>query len=124
MASIESVLNSAIDNMDYDICYQEMDIKQLFKSIDIQFKKDSDNYVENLLQYMELMSEIRKIKIFILLNASSFLTLEELKYLYEQSFYKKYNLLLIDSQDMKIFSEVEQKIIIDKDACVIDINKK
>ena len=124
LASIESVLNCAIDNMDYDICYQEMDIKQLFKSIDIQFKKDSDNYVENLLQYMELMSEIRKIKIFILLNASSFLTVDELKYLYEQSFYKKYNLLLIDSQDIKIFSEVEQKIIIDKDACVIDINMK
>lgn len=120
-SNLESVLNQAIEGIGYDICYGELELKVLFKAIELKFQEDVEGgYVGYLLEYLRLMSEVRKIHIFIIVNISSFLTKTELEYLYEQAAYKKYQLLLLDVQNLNVNNERERTIIVDKDYCVID----
>ena len=119
--TLESILNQASGNLGYDVRYGELELKSLFKAIELKFREREDGYAEDLLEYLQLVSDVRKIKIFVLVNLSSFLTTEEMAYLYEQAFYKKYYLLLLDAQNGCVDQEVEKTIIIDKDYCVIDV---
>lgn len=117
-----NLMEQTVDNLGYDITYKEIDLKSVFKTADVHFRKNSEDYLQYLLEYMDLLVEVQHIKIFVLVNITSFLSCEEVKYLYEQAFYKKYHLLLLDSQDITIDDGVEEKIIIDKEYCVIRTN--
>lgn len=123
-SKLEGILNKAIDSTGYDISYGELELKSLFKALELKFRENEESYVDYLLEYLQLMSDVRSINIFILVNITSFLEIKEIEYLYEQAFYKKYHLLLLDVQDLCVDREVERKIIIDKDYCVIDANMK
>lgn len=123
-SKLEGILNKAIDSTGYDISYGELELKPLFKALELKFRENEESYVDYLLEYLQLMSDVRSINIFILVNITSFLEIKEIEYLYEQAFYKKYHLLLLDVQDLCVDREVERKIIIDKDYCVIDENMK
>ena len=116
---LNSILDKAIDSTGYDISYVELEMKSLFKAMDVKFSENEEGYAEHLLEYLQLVSEVRNINIFILVNITAFLDIKEIEYLYEQAFYKKYHLLLLDGQDLCVDNEVEKKIIIDRDYCVI-----
>ena len=95
-SKLEGILNKAIDSTGYDISYGELELKSLFKALELKFRENEESYVDYLLEYLQLMSDVRSINIFILVNITSFLEIKEIEYLYEQAFYKKYHLLLLD----------------------------
>lgn len=119
-SNLECILNQAIDGIGYEVSYGELDLKTLFKAVELKFQEDTEGYVDYLLEYLSLMADVRKMHIFIIVNIASFLTKQELEYLYEQASYKKYQLLLLESQDFHVNEKVERTIIVDKDYCVID----
>lgn len=118
-AKIEQILEIAIENIGFDVTQEEIELKSLFKTANVRFRERGENHMEALIEYMELVAQVRQINLFILVNATTFFTEEELKFIYEQSFYKKYYLLMIDANDREIQDEVEKKTIIDKDYCII-----
>lgn len=120
----EGMLNKAISNLEYNLEYEPYDVKSFLKLLNVQFKEENEGYFEYLLEYLQLQSEVRNINIFCLVNSSSFLTREEISYLYEQACYKKYFLILLDSQDLSVDPQMEKKLIIDSDGCIIDLNMK
>lgn len=119
---LEGILNKAIDHLGYSISYEEIDLKSLLKVQEVRFREEKEGYLDYLLEYLQLMADIEHRKLFVIINATSFLSKEEIKYIYEQSFYQKYHLLLVDTQDKSVDSSVERKIIIDKDDCIIDLS--
>lgn len=121
-SNLENILNQAIDGIGYGVIYKELDLKALFKVMELKFQECTEGYVDYLLEYLQLMSEVRKIHIFIIVNITSFLTKAELEYLYEQASYKKYQLLLLDVQNLYVNKKMERTIIVDKDYCIIDTN--
>lgn len=123
-SGLSGFLSKVIDGVGYDVGYDELEMKSLFKALELKFRENDEGYVSYLLEYLQLMSEVRNIDIFILINITSFLETKEIEYLYEQAFYKKYHLILIDAQDVCVNEKVERKIIIDKDYCVIDATVK
>lgn len=124
LSRLEGVLNEAIDRTGFEIAYRELELKALFKALELKFRENEGDYVEYLLEYLQLMSEVRNINIFVFVNISSFLNLEQIRYLYEQAFYKKYYLLFWDVQDFCVDKNVENTLIIDKDYCIIEANMK
>lgn len=123
-SGLSGFLSKVIDGVGYVVSYDELEMKSLFKALELKFRENDEGYVSYLLEYLQLMSEVRNIDIFILINITSFLETKEIEYLYEQAFYKKYHLILIDAQDVCVNEKVERKIIIDKDYCVIDATVK
>lgn len=122
--SIYSVLakfsEKSFELLQYSLKYRDtIEIKDFFKFMNISFEDSSDNLLESILNYMELASEIMGIRLFILCNIKSYLDYKQLTYLYEQAFYKKYHLLLIENHCSPEKNNMENTIIIDKDNCII-----
>lgn len=120
--AMEQIVEKAVEKLEYDITYSEADIKSCLKMLGVSFQSHGTSCLERLMEYQELLSDVLDIRLFILVNATTYFTTEELKFLYEQAFYKKYYLLFLDTQQIEVFPEKENLLIIDKDACIIQQN--
>lgn len=118
---MEKELQKFLEPMDYNITYSEnIAIKDFLKLMKVCFQEDSVNYFEKLLDYMRLEQKILKVRLFVLVNIKGFLNLEQLHFLYQQSCYDKFQLLLIESyMDEQKRIGGERVFIIDNDSCVI-----
>ena len=116
------MLEKAIEASGYDVTYSEADIKACLKMLGVSFQKRADSTIERLLEYQKLVNEVLRVKVFILVNTTTYFTQEELRYLYEQAEYRKYYLLLFDTQQIQVCQEKENILIIDNDACIIQEN--
>lgn len=95
----------------------DIDIESLIKSLNIQIIK-SENLIENIVDFMELQREILGIKVFVFTNIKTIFDNDELKSLYDEIIFKKFNVLLVESSP-KIKLDNEEITIIDKDLCEI-----
>ena len=120
----ESMLNKATSNLEYNLEYESCDIRSFLKMINVQFKEEEKGYFEYLLEYLQLQSEVRNIRIFCIVNCTSFLTEEEIAFLYEHACYKKLFLILLETKNISVNSEIEKTVIIDSDCCIINLYMK
>ena len=99
----------------------EIDLKDLFKLFSVKLSSDFSNKLEEIVEYIELVSKILKKEIFILINFYTFLTKEEIVELYKECFYKKIKLLFIENKKPDIINSEEKLFIIDNDLCEINL---
>ena len=78
-----------------------------------------DSLVEKAVERMKLLHEICNISVFVLVNAFSYFTNDEIYNLIEEANLEKHNLLFIDSTDRQGTELSLVKVIIDKDGCEI-----
>lgn len=108
---------------EYHLKYRDtFDVKEFFKFMNVSFEDSSEDLLEKMIDYMTLSSAVVGTKLFVLCNVKTFFDNTQLTYLYEQAFYKKYYLLIIESHVSSEKNELEDTIIIDKDDCVIHLN--
>lgn len=118
---VSEVLDELIEDFDYNFEYDdEIEIKELLKLVNLRLNIETSDSLEKMIDYMNLHNSILETKLFILVNIHSFYTQDKLKYLYEQAFYKKYYLLLLECKAADTVEILEKRYIIDKDGCVID----
>lgn len=121
-SSLMELAERAVIGSGFDIVYREPELKGVLKMLGVSFQKRSTTLLESLLEYQSLVSEVLGIRLFVLINAATYFTTEEIAYIYEQARYKKYYLLLMDAV-LKVVDEGRENIlIIDKDACIIQEN--
>lgn len=107
-------------DFDYTLEFDdEYDIKEFLKFVNLRFINEDMGSLEKLIDYMNLHNKILGINFFILINIRSYYSQEKLKFLYEQAFYNKYKLLLIDNQEYKKEDINVIRYLIDRDGCVI-----
>lgn len=117
--SFISFIDELINCVDYDLQYSEkFDVKDILKVVDLKFNEKS-TIIEKILDYLVLVNDILKIKLFVSLNIKTYLGLNELRYIIEQAQYHKFNILLIERFDAFEKIEDEKIVIVDKDKCVI-----
>lgn len=108
---------------EYHLKYRDtFDVKEFFKFMNVSLEDSSEDLLEKMIDYMTLSSAVAGTRLFVLCNVKTFFDNKQLTYLYEQAFYKKYNLLIIESHVSNEKNELEDIIIIDKDDCVIHLN--
>lgn len=113
---VEKILNTS----DHHLIYcNEIEIKDFFKFMNIQFCDSSENLIEKIIDYMALAADVLGIRLFVLINFKTYIDPTGLYYLYEQAIYRKYRLLLIESHFENEDNNLEKTIIIDKDNCLI-----
>lgn len=97
---------------------ERLSMGELLKSAHVMLDYSVGSYVENLWNYIKVMSDLLHIKVFVFVNLKSFLSKEELDLLYMQCFYEQKQLFLIESHDTSARAD-EKKYIIDADGCMI-----
>ncbi len=96
----------------------EPECQDLLKMANVKFNIESDTILESIVNYIKVACELLGIKIFIFLNLKLFLSEEEIRKLYKESFYRKIHIVLIEAIYQKKYLE-ETVCIIDKDKCII-----
>ncbi len=98
---------------------KEINMQNLLKALGVEFESDYDSLCEKLLVYMRIMNRYFQKKVFVLVNLKTFVGEEELKDFYQNAFYEKLHLLLLESTERGNMGETEEVTVIDKDMCEV-----
>ena len=101
---------------------QEINILWLEDDLTSDAHSNRKELVEEILEYIDLVSNVLKKEIFILVNFHIFLEKDDIAALYRECFYKKIKLLFAESQKPDIINEEEKLFIIDNDLCEINLS--
>ena len=97
---------------------EEPKAEEIFKLAKLRIDSQTEGLAEQLAEYIKVYAELLHQEVFVFLNLKLFLTKEEVKALYQECFYRKVQIVLIEA----VFTEkmLEEKIyLIDKDKCMI-----
>ena len=112
--------NDLINSVQYPLCFSQSLTKiDIVKMLDIQLEHNYSSLLEEVIDYIDIFSQIIKTKLFVFVSLRSFLTGEEFNNFMKIMDYKGIRVLLIErylSLDNGINNNVH---IIDKDLCVI-----
>ena len=97
---------------------QMLDLPAILKALGVKFESMEDNFFERMLRYMKLMGNILNKKLFVLINARSFISDAQIRMLMEELKYQDWKILFVESFARDCIPSV-QRCIIDKDNCVI-----
>ena len=114
-------LMSVLD--DYELIYRdEINIRDFLKFMDVHFDVRAEELPERLIDYMRMSVDVLGTRLFILCNIKSFIDEQNMQYIYEQALYNKFHLLLVENHESEQINELERRIVIDKDDCLITRN--
>ncbi len=112
-----------IEKYDYPLEIVEgLDLKEMFKLLSVKLSLCFSNKVEEILEYIDLVSRILKKEIFVLVNLHIFLEKDDIVALCRECFYKKIKLLFVENQKPDIINNEEKLFIIDNDLCEINLS--
>lgn len=114
---IENLLFSLdSDFLEYNL---DIDITSIFKCAEVKFSTDYEKLSERLLDYMSIYNEYCNTGLFVFVNLKSYISNDELRNLYDTLFYRKINILLIESMERNHVLDCELLHVIDNDLCQI-----
>ena len=112
-----------IEKYDYPLeIIEGLDLKEIFKLLSVKLSLCFSNKIEEILEYIDLVSRILKKEIFVLVNFHIFLEKDDIVALCKECFYKKIKLLFVENQKPDIINNEEKLFIIDNDLCEINLS--
>lgn len=116
-------LQSYVMNLEQETEYilnveQSMDFAAIMKALGVKFETLEVTFFERLIRYMKLMASVLKKRLFVLVNARSFLSNEQLEMLMEELKYQDWKILFLESCARDCIPGVP-RCIMDKDHCII-----
>ena len=112
------IINIANDSdyiMDID---NEIDMTMLFKAAGVRLEQNPEDFIGNILKYIELTKDVLKKKLVVLVNFRNYINDIQYNEFIKMSRYKKLNILLMENTKKNTVSDVKQ-FVLDKDECEI-----
>lgn len=116
MQNVELYMDELAFTYNCDLVYQRCTPAGLIKAMAVHIRDAYEDPLERLLDYMELVREFDRDKLFILLHLRSYFAEEQIEMFLKTVSDHGYRVLLVDSQDYEKLPE-ENRITIDKDLC-------
>lgn len=104
---------------DANISYQlELEVESFFKMYGVQFSTDYENLTERILENIRIASVYCHIPLFVFVNLKSFLSPHALEAVRQMAACYQVALLLLEPRE-RIELQEENRIIIDRDLCIL-----
>ena len=103
-------------NIDYDTT---VNANNLAKVCSLKITDNKRILLERLCEYVNLICDLKPLKLFIIVFGKSFLSTSDISRLYSHCYDKNVRLLLIEAKDNTVRLENERRLIIDSDLCSI-----
>jgi|SRR5699024_8713277 len=118
---ISTYLNNLALSLPVSIEWEgNLNIKRLIQLFELSILDDSTKLLEQIINYLQVNSQLGMSNLFVFLNLKQFLSQEELDELYLFIQYEEIFLILIENQNNETGNNsVEKQFIIDDDLCVI-----
>lgn len=102
-----------------DVCFEKCNIDSLIKAVSPRFDYSSaDSVCEKIIDYVELVKEYDKDKLFITYNLRDVVSDSEVENFMEEILKKEYNFIMIETKEHNL-SCFEKRYIVDKVLCEI-----
>lgn len=101
-----------------DVLCTKLSISNIIKAVGIEIADDSTDTIEKILDYMELVSEYDREKLFIMVNMRSYFSNDAMERFCKTVLEHDMKILLLESSESKKLS-MEKRLIIDEDLCEI-----
>ncbi len=118
LSNIESYISDLTYELPCQIDCNRMTVSSLLKFAGIHISGEVGNSIENIVDYMELVREFEKDKLFIFVNMRSYFENQAMAEFFKTVIFHKYKVLLIDGFEHQKLDN-EKRVIIDSDLCEI-----
>lgn len=95
-----------------------LDMTMVLKSLSVKYEVMEESYLEKLVQYIKITSQLLKKKLYVFVNLRSYLTDEKMNQLIQEMTYQEIHVLFIENQE-RTCVEGCMRYIIDTDGCEI-----
>ncbi|MDR2904752.1 MAG: type II-A CRISPR-associated protein Csn2 [Helicobacteraceae bacterium] len=103
-------------NVEYDAAVNN---NNLAKICSLTIADNNSGLLEKLCEYVNLLCDLKPLKLFVLIFGKSFLTESDMRIFYQYCNDKHVRLLIIEGYDIADIQSNERRLIIDKDLCGI-----
>lgn len=114
----ETFLLKAAFDFRCDLTFPKLSFSSLLKAAGMEFREDYDSLPEKVLDYMELVTEFERKKLFVLYNFRSVISDREAEIFLETALRHGYNIVMIDSREHARLPN-ERRYIVDAALCEI-----
>lgn len=115
--------NALCENFENMVSFdEEFAVNSLFKALDFKISAEGLSLAEGILEYMVVTRTFLKEQCFVFVNLKSYLSEDELDVFYQEVFYGKHHILLIENIMREQVFPFEKIRIIDRDLCEILVN--
>ena len=118
MASVELWLNDLAYDYPCDIVFSNISIPALLKAACPELRGENASIAERVLDYMELIEEFDRRKLFFTLNMRSYVADEEMDRFAHTVVSHGYSVIAIEAHAYPMLS-MEKRVVIDSDLCEI-----
>ncbi len=123
VTALDNYASQLMENTDWELTYNhKIDISGLLKFLGVQFCDEQNCLIEKIVDYMRVANELLGVKCFVFVHLLSYLTEYEMEKLFEYAHYHKIYILLLESRQPEMIKKFTKVVIIDKDACEIQVN--
>ncbi len=116
VSEIERYLDSLFDNLSYSFEYDKLNMSSIIKAAGVVIADDYESELEKIIDYMQLVTELEKERIFVFVNMRSYFSDSDMDRFVKDVLSRKFRILLIDNSDNKMLTG-EKRITIDADLC-------
>ena len=118
ITEIESLMYELAFDLDADIEFNSINVESLIKSVGMSLKEEYESLAEKIIDYMELVNNLERKKLYILINLRSYISDEEMIYFIETVLQHEFDVIIIESAERPILKG-EIRYIVDESLCEI-----
>lgn len=107
-----------VEGFGFEVIADDFTLDQIAKAVNFHVVGDEDDYIELLTDYMEAMTELTGVKLFVFVNLRAYITERETEQLIKNVLNHQFNILLIENQARAKYPEFK-RITVDKDFCEV-----
>lgn len=120
-ANIIEFIDKLLLSVPYNTTYElDIDISNLLKLYNVGIETKAQRLVDVIVEYFKVMSKLCNVNIFVFIDLKHYLSKEHLEQLYQELFYLKIYLVIIEPIQTERLQN-EKYWIVDKDLCIIEI---
>jgi len=119
-SKVANFISNIVDDFETPIDFSpDIDFNYLFKSADIKFEENSNvDLCEKLVDYMKIVREFDKDKLFIFIGLKNYISKEKLEEFYKTIIANEYQIILFENISREKIN-CEKAVVIDDDLCEI-----
>lgn len=114
---VEKFLQELCETVDFALDYDDIGLEMLLKGCSVRPAKNYDSFLEKIICYINIFSQLKNISFFVFVGLKTILTDEELSMLYKHCELNKISLLLLEAVKSRPRLSVERVIIVTDDLC-------
>lgn len=118
MSQLEKYLINLTNELCGNVIYQKFSTSSIIKAVGLQFEEEYDSLCEKIIDYMDLVRQYDRDKLFIFINLRSYISDDDCRLFFDTVKRKMHNILMIDNSE-HLLIDGEKRYIIDKDLCEI-----